>query len=799
MPSYKLKRIQYFRREVPIALQNENGPCPLLAIANVLLLRNQITLPANAPDVSQDRLVSLVAEHLLDSNNEERLGPSVTIDYKANLQRNIEDAITLLPKLTTGIDVNVRFDDVHGFEFTDEVAIFDLLDVSLVHGWLVDPQEEVAASIGQRTYNELVSELVTVLGSETPKSLLTPQRSGLSQGSLSELAQHQSSGLRRLTSGLGSGSAPAQSLSRAGSGTEAGFAAAGSTPGLQVHESAGAAAANMQQEGQGGRGTQAPLADVAEAPLINVSEGPAAPERQHSAGANHSSQAPAAMQLTDAQSAPAQHQAPAQLAEATSSLAQPAEATSSLVQPAEATSSLSGAMSGLQLDDADSLQLQQALELSMSGAGLEQAVDQALQASAEDAAREGSQPADGPLLPGSSNVAAQAGRTGAASPAGEGAPDPMEAPARQQFPPAAQHAGPCPAGAAQAEAMLQPAHHLPAPAPAPGSHVPAADSAAATNDGDGELVRDLVQQMMQRVVQATEGPRTGTSSAQALPASASGAGSGDPSQGQDAAPPADTAEVQQQLDARSFARLVHAWMERTCGQLTPSGLDRLRQDLRPNELAVFFRNNHFNAVLMYNNAIHILVTDQGYEFEKDVVWERLDDTTGDTQFLRADFCPYGSQSLQEQVAAAAQLAQEAFSSVLPPQRPQGATAGPAHGQTDEDADFAYALSLQEHEQEAARQQRARHQEAAQQQDAQQQDPRSGRHSSSKPARSSGDTRQRAARQQALPAQQYQNPMYAQQAPSSASPGTRRPTADMVRQAQQQRSQSKKDEKSCAIM
>ena len=53
MPSYKLKRIQYFKREVPIALQNENGPCPLLAIANVLLLRNQIKLPANAPDVSQ--------------------------------------------------------------------------------------------------------------------------------------------------------------------------------------------------------------------------------------------------------------------------------------------------------------------------------------------------------------------------------------------------------------------------------------------------------------------------------------------------------------------------------------------------------------------------------------------------------------------------------------------------------------------------------------------------------------------------------------------------------------------------
>ena len=40
--------------------------------------------------------------------------------------------------------VQVRFDDVHGFEFTDEVAIFDLLDVSLVHGWLVGPQVSLA-------------------------------------------------------------------------------------------------------------------------------------------------------------------------------------------------------------------------------------------------------------------------------------------------------------------------------------------------------------------------------------------------------------------------------------------------------------------------------------------------------------------------------------------------------------------------------------------------------------------------------------------------------------------------------
>lgn len=61
-------------------------------------------------------------------------------EYKANLRKNVADAIGILSKLTTGIDVNVRFHDVKGFEFTDEIAIFDLMDISLVHGWLVDPQ-----------------------------------------------------------------------------------------------------------------------------------------------------------------------------------------------------------------------------------------------------------------------------------------------------------------------------------------------------------------------------------------------------------------------------------------------------------------------------------------------------------------------------------------------------------------------------------------------------------------------------------------------------------------------------------
>lgn len=46
----------------------------------------------------------------------------------------------VLPKLATGLDVNVRFTGVADFEYTPECIVFDLLGIPLYHGWLVDPQ-----------------------------------------------------------------------------------------------------------------------------------------------------------------------------------------------------------------------------------------------------------------------------------------------------------------------------------------------------------------------------------------------------------------------------------------------------------------------------------------------------------------------------------------------------------------------------------------------------------------------------------------------------------------------------------
>lgn len=100
----------------------------------------------------------------------------------------MSDAMAVLPKLSTGLDVNVRFTGVSDFEYTPECIVFDLLDIPLYHGWLVDPQvrqqknaityasvhsskqqykcfilfqsPEVVSAVGKLSYNQLVEKII---------------------------------------------------------------------------------------------------------------------------------------------------------------------------------------------------------------------------------------------------------------------------------------------------------------------------------------------------------------------------------------------------------------------------------------------------------------------------------------------------------------------------------------------------------------------------------------------------------------------------------------------------------------
>ena len=97
--SFPCKRISYMGREVPVLMQNENGPCPLLALANVLCLRGAITIHEDVANITFEELTSLIAEYMLERNS-----LSSDAELRANQQKNITDCMALFPKLNRGLE-----------------------------------------------------------------------------------------------------------------------------------------------------------------------------------------------------------------------------------------------------------------------------------------------------------------------------------------------------------------------------------------------------------------------------------------------------------------------------------------------------------------------------------------------------------------------------------------------------------------------------------------------------------------------------------------------------------------------
>lgn len=160
---YSVKWIEFNNKIVPIILQNENGPCPLIAIANILFLRQYLKLKANTEYITSNELISSIGDTLFKFIPE----GSTQID-DLNFQKNLNDALTLFDRLQYGLDVNVKFNGVDQFEYTNELNIFDIFRIKLYHGWLIDPQQTDIASIVQNlSYNQLVEKIIYLKNSDS--------------------------------------------------------------------------------------------------------------------------------------------------------------------------------------------------------------------------------------------------------------------------------------------------------------------------------------------------------------------------------------------------------------------------------------------------------------------------------------------------------------------------------------------------------------------------------------------------------------------------------------------------------
>ncbi|KAK4531287.1 hypothetical protein CCYA_CCYA07G2144 [Cyanidiococcus yangmingshanensis] len=156
---HRVKRIHFSGIRQCIVLQDRNGPCPLVALTNALLLRGALApFPTDMEYVSSDWLCNVLAEYLFEKQVPSLRTQSTSV---LDIEHNIADVVQLLPMLQHGMDVNVGFTDCNDYELTTETTLFDAFGVRLLHGWLADPTDKDAYPVlSQRRYNAATEVLI---------------------------------------------------------------------------------------------------------------------------------------------------------------------------------------------------------------------------------------------------------------------------------------------------------------------------------------------------------------------------------------------------------------------------------------------------------------------------------------------------------------------------------------------------------------------------------------------------------------------------------------------------------------
>ncbi|KAF1933647.1 uncharacterized protein M421DRAFT_97727 [Didymella exigua CBS 183.55] len=160
---YQIKHIRWHDvnkpgvRTSPILTQNLNGPCPLLALVNALVLSTPAGIDTALVETLRTReqvSLGLLLDAVFDELMSGRRGDA------AQELPDVSDLYKFLLALHTGLNVNPMFvpdtDATHGntalvnrpgakaggFENTSDMKLYRTFDIPLIHGWLPEPGSE---------------------------------------------------------------------------------------------------------------------------------------------------------------------------------------------------------------------------------------------------------------------------------------------------------------------------------------------------------------------------------------------------------------------------------------------------------------------------------------------------------------------------------------------------------------------------------------------------------------------------------------------------------------------------------
>ncbi|KAK0626974.1 hypothetical protein B0T14DRAFT_535012 [Immersiella caudata] len=209
--TYQIKNIHWYDvnaakhpRTSPILVQNSNGPCPLVALVNALILTTPAEEQSTAlvetlrsrENVSLELLLRAVFEELM-SERRMREGtdlPDMTELYNflkgLHTGMNVNPRFIPLPEIVTAfkrtslthLHPTERVDLIPGtFEYTKEMALYATFAIPLIHGWLPAKSDAVYESFERQAASYEDAQNLLFREEELEEKLSSPQHEGLTE------------------------------------------------------------------------------------------------------------------------------------------------------------------------------------------------------------------------------------------------------------------------------------------------------------------------------------------------------------------------------------------------------------------------------------------------------------------------------------------------------------------------------------------------------------------------------------------------------------------------------------------
>ena len=112
-------------------------------------------------------------------------------------------------------------------------------------------------------------------------------------------------------------------------------------------------------------------------------------------------------------------------------------------------------------------------------------------------------------------------------------------------------------------------------------------------------------------------------------------------EGEDTSLEKEIAEIRRRITDLSLlitrSEVANFFLTSSGHQLTYHGLEQLHNHVGSDTMCVFFRNNHFATLTKHDDVLYLLVTDLGYANVPEIVWEKLDNIDGNTEYVNELF------------------------------------------------------------------------------------------------------------------------------------------------------------------